>query len=127
MTFDPGKELDKVINSDHHDPFVVLGFHRIEGDPERVVVRTFQPHAESVNLVLEDGASQPMYKMREAGLFEAETRFIEPFHYHFDALFSHDVKKKIIDPYQFLPQLDELDRHLFNSGTLYKAYKVLGA
>ena len=127
MTFDPAAELDKIINTDHHDPFTVLGYHRVEGDPERVVVRSFQPHAESINLVLEDGTSLPMYKMREAGLFEAETRFSEPFNYHFDILFSHGARKQITDPYRFLPQLSEFDRHLFNSGTLYKAYKILGA
>ena len=127
MVFAPAKELDRVINSDHYDPFVVLGYHRIEGDPNRVVVRTFQPHAESVDLLLEDGTRIPMYKMREVGLFETETSYTEPFVYQFDALYSHGARKKIIDPYRFLPQLSEVDRHLFNSGTLYQAHRVLGA
>ena len=127
MVFAPAKELDRVINSDHYDPFVVLGYHRIEGDPNRVVVRTFQPHAESVDLLLEDGTRIPMYKMREVGLFETETSYTEPFVYQFDALYPHGDRKKIIDPYRFLPQLSEVDRHLFNSGTLYQAYRVLGA
>ncbi len=95
MAFDPGEELDKVINSDHHDPFVVLGFHRIEGDPEHIVVRTFQPHAESINLVLEDGTSLPMYKMRECRTFRGgDPPSRDPFNYHFDALFSHGVRRK---------------------------------
>ena len=33
MTFDVAKELDKVIQSDHNDPYQVLGVHVLEHDP----------------------------------------------------------------------------------------------
>jgi len=127
MTFDASKELDRVINSDHHDPFVVLGFHRIPDDASKVVVRTFQPHAESVDLITGDGSSMPMYKMRPAGLFEAVADYREPFEYHYEANFSSGVRRKILDPYAYLPLLDDRDGYLFNNGTLYQAYRVMGA
>ena len=87
MTFEVSRELDKVINADHHDPFVVLGYHRLPENPGKVVVRSFQPHAESVNLVCGDGLTVPMYKMRPVGLFEAVVDYREPFTYHYDAFF----------------------------------------
>ena len=54
MSIDVVRELDKVIQSDQHDPFQVLGFHVIDQKQSRAIIRTFQPHAESVRLVVGD-------------------------------------------------------------------------
>ena len=62
-------QIDSVIDSDFHDPFQVLGLHFIDQGKGGALVRTFQPHAESVRIVTGD-QKQYMYKMREEGLFE---------------------------------------------------------
>ena len=62
------QQIDRVIESDHHDPFVVLGLHFIDQEPPAALVRTFQPHAESVQIVI-NGDKQYMYRMRQEGLF----------------------------------------------------------
>ena len=123
---DVSKELDKIIQSDHHDPFQVLGFHPIPEAPQSVVVRTFQPHAESVRLLIGDSKID-MRKMREKGLFEAVTDYFEPFEYLFEITSYNNVTRIIHDPYRFPPQLNDFDMHLFRQGTHYKIYNKLGA
>jgi 1,4-alpha-glucan branching enzyme len=119
--------IDRVIDSDHHDPFQVLGLHFIDQKPKAAVVRTFQPHAESVQIVI-GGQKQYMYKMRKAGLFEIVLQeFPEPFSYKFEIKYYDSTVLTISDPYCFLPQLGDMDRYLFNSGTHYKIYDKLGA
>jgi 1,4-alpha-glucan branching enzyme len=127
MTLDITHELNKVIASDHYDPFLVLGVHVLEHDPNSAVIRTFLPLAESVRLVL-DGEKRDMYKMREEGLFEIVVPdYVVPFKYSFEATYYNNEIRTCIDPYQFLPQLSEYDRHLFNHGTHYYLYDKMGA
>ena len=127
MTYDVSQELDKVIASDHHDPFVVLGVHVLKHDSSSAVIRTFLPLAESVRLVVGD-SRRDMYKMREEGLFELViTDYQEPFDYCFEATCYNQVIRTYHDPYRFLPQMSEYDLHLFNNGTHYEIYDRLGA
>ncbi|MEN8134737.1 MAG: 1,4-alpha-glucan branching protein GlgB [Thermodesulfobacteriota bacterium] len=125
-----GKEveiiLDNIIDSDCHDPFQVLGFHVISTKPPQSVIRTFQPHAESMQLVV-DGEFSDMYKMREEGLFEISVPRSEPFDYSLEATFYNNTTHRFKDPYRHLPQLGADDRYLFNKGTHYKIYDKLGA
>ena len=81
-------QIDRVIDSDHNDPFQVLGLHFIDQEPRTALVRTFQPHAESVQIVINE-KKQYMYKMREEGLFEIELpEFSEPFPYYFEIQYN---------------------------------------
>jgi 1,4-alpha-glucan branching enzyme len=118
--------LDNIINSDCHDPFQVLGFHVISNKPPESIVRTFQPHAEAMQLII-DGEAIDMYKMREEGLFEISVPRAEPLDYFLEATFHNNVIHRFKDPYSFLPQLNADDRYLFNHGTHYKIYDQLGA
>ena len=120
-------EIDRVIDSDHHDPFVVLGLHFIDEEPRAALIRTFQPHAEWVQIV-HDGLKKYMYKMRPEGLFEIVLpEFSEPFSYEFEIKYYDNTITSVADPYRFLPQLGDMDRYLFNSGTHYNIYNKLGA
>jgi 1,4-alpha-glucan branching enzyme len=120
-------EIDRVIDSDHHDPFVVLGLHFIDQQPRAALVRTFQPYAEWVQIVA-GGEKKYMYKMRPEGLFEIILpEFSEPFPYEFEIKYYDTTSKTVADPYRFLPQLGDMDRYLFNSGTHYELYNKLGA
>jgi 1,4-alpha-glucan branching enzyme len=119
--------IERVINSDHHDPFQVLGLHFTEEEPGVAQVRTFQPHAETVQIVI-DGRKTHMFKLREEGLFEIVLQdYSKPFTYEFEIQYYDNSVHTISDPYQFLPQLGDMDRYLFNSGTHYKLYEKLGA
>ncbi|MCK4839152.1 MAG: 1,4-alpha-glucan branching protein GlgB, partial [Desulfobulbaceae bacterium] len=90
------------------------------------IIRTFQPHAESMQLVV-DGEFSDMYKMREEGLFEISVPRSEPFDYSLEATFYNNTTHRFKDPYRHLPQLSADDRYLFNNGTHYKSYDKLGA
>ena len=120
-------EIDRVIDSDHHDPFAVLGLHFIDQEPRAALVRTFQPHAEWVQIVI-DGQKKFMYKMRPEGLFEIVLpEFSDPFSYELEIKYYDNTVTTVADPYRFLPQLGDMDRYLFNSGTHYYIYNKLGA
>ena len=96
--------IDRVIDSKHHDPFQVLGLHFIGKEPEAALVSTFQPHAESVQIVTGD-QKQYMYKMRQEGLFEIVlSEFSEPFPYEFEIKYYDNTAHTIVDPNRFLPQ-----------------------
>lgn len=127
MSLDVVNELDRVLNSDQHDPFCVLGFHLIDKEASTAVVRTFQPLAESVRLVI-DGKKIDMYKMRNEGLFEIViSDFTEPVKYKFEITLYNQEIRTINDPYRYLPMLTDFDQHLFNAGTHYNIYDRLGA
>ncbi len=119
--------IDSIIASDHHDPFQVLGLHFIDQEPLSALVRTFQPHAESVQIIIHD-EKQYMYRMRPEGLYEIVLPGLsEPFPYNFEILYNDRSVHTAADPYSFLPQLGDMDRYLFNSGTHYRLYDRLGA
>ena len=118
--------LDQIINSDCHDPFRALGTHVISEKPPKSIIRTFQPHAESVRLLL-DGDMSYMYKMREEGLFEIIVPRLPPFEYAFEVTYYNHQINSFKDPYRVLPQLSSDDRYLFNNGTHYQVYEQLGA
>jgi len=118
--------IDKIINSDCHDPFQALGLHVISEKPPQSIIRTFQPHAESVRLLI-DGELRDMYKMREEGLFEIIVPRLPPFDYSFDVTYYNHNTNRFADPYRPLPQLGNDDCYLFNNGTHYQLYEKLGA
>jgi 1,4-alpha-glucan branching enzyme len=130
MTPDINAILDRVVATDHHDPFQVLGLHFIDQGPDgkkAAIIRTFQPHAESVQL-LADNQEHPFYKMRPQGLFEIVVPDrARPFSYQLKATFANKTSHIFYDPYRFLPQLGDIDLHLFNNGTHYELYNKLGA
>jgi 1,4-alpha-glucan branching enzyme len=127
MPIDLIGEIDKIIKSEHHDPFRVLGFHLLDKEYPSSVIRSFQPHAEQMWL-LTDGRKREMYKTRQEGLFEIVLPEVaEPFDYLFEARFYDDTLHTFMDPYRFLPQLSSYDQYLFNNGTNYELYKKLGS
>ncbi len=127
MSLDVVKELDRVLASDQHDPFQVLGFHIIDPDKPTAVIRTFQPLAESVRLVIGERKID-MYKMRDEGLFEAIIDdFNLPLTYCYEITLYNQTVKTIHDPYTTLPLLKDFDQYLFNNGTHYSLYDKMGA
>jgi 1,4-alpha-glucan branching enzyme len=130
MTSEINEILQRVISADCHDPFQVLGLHFLDKGPDgkkAAVIRTFQPHAEAV-LLLYDNQEHPLYKIRDEGLFEIVIpECSRPFSYQFKASYHNRTSHTFYDPYRFLPQLGDIDLHLFNNGTHYELYNKFGA
>ncbi|HLI83355.1 MAG TPA: 1,4-alpha-glucan branching protein GlgB [Bryobacteraceae bacterium] len=124
-------EIEAIVGGYHGDAFRILGPHGVrkrEGHG-RWVVRAFLPQAESAEVVY-DGAGGPrccpMAKRHEAGFFVAAMTG-DPGHYRLRIRLWDGRQAEFEDPYRFGPQLSDLDLHLHAEGTLYEAYKVLGA
>ncbi len=102
-----------------HDPHRVLGIH----GKEKNSIRLFRPGALQIHLEVQ-GFIHEAVRVDEIGLFEWNGKL--PLKsgdykiYHSSGLLAED-------PYAFSPATGELDLFLFNKGTHYKIYEVLGA
>jgi 1,4-alpha-glucan branching enzyme len=99
-----------------HDPHAVLG-------PHEEVVRLWRPGARSIHIEVL-GQIIEAIKIDDAGLFEAKIgrklRSLDYRVYHNNGVLA-------FDPYAFLPTIGPMDEFLFNKGTHYKIYEILGA
>ncbi len=108
----------------HGAPFDVLGIHPIAGG---MVVRTFQPQAKSVNVII-GSESHATEKIHADGFFEFVTQTHKDFfNYQLLITLSDDHTYVIEDPYRFSPVLSEDDLFLFNEGNHFKLYEKFGA
>ena len=126
-------DLDMILSGSHYDPFRILGAHFSEPDPRRVTIRTFQPHAEKVTLLL-GKLSLVMTKTDPAGLFERildkeklPDPGLSPYNYQYEILYRNGDVGRINDPYRYPVLLGEQDQYLFSAGTNYKLYDHLGS
>ena len=127
------EQIDRLLRAEHYDPFRVLGVHFTGSNKQTAVVRCFQPHAESVSLLI-DKQSIPMIKVRDEGLFELEIdtetiadKDLDPYNYQYEIIYHDGTQKVINDPYRFMPIMSEEDKYLFNFGTNYLLYNHMGA
>ncbi len=112
----------RISEARHHDPFCVLGRH---GDGERCVVRAYLPGASEVRIaegghLLERVGDSDHFEWRGDGAALPD---------HYSLIWRDGQRHEHIarDPYTFLPQLGDLDLHLFAEGTHRHAFNVLGA
>lgn len=126
-------DLERIVTCEHHDPFCYLGAHFGVPTTGMVTLRTFQPHAREVKLLLSD-KTMDMSKSSPDGLFEAVLAIdkladpaLDPFNYRYEIHFHSGVVVITNDPYRFPVLLGEQDRYLFNAGRNYKLYEHLGA
>ncbi len=124
---------DEILDSNYYDPFQYLGIHRQAGSPDIILARTLQPHASAVTL-LSSGKQWEMVRIHPEGIYECELireeldfPDLEPYDYQYKINYRSGDVHLINDPYRFPVLLDETDRYLFNSGTNYSAYNLLGA
>ena len=122
--------LETVAAGAADDPFAVLGPHSTthNGRPA-IVIRTMQPSASSVDVLIGDHAL-PMTRRHRDGLFEAivdaEGRSPNDLFYRLRIHEGREVRETI-DAYRFGPVLTEFDLHLFAEGTHYRAWEKLGS
>ena len=111
------------------DPFSVLGRHPAPaGGPAGAIIRTLQPAATAVEVVVGDRVV-PMERRRPEGLFAAVVPWDGPLEQLGYVLRVHDPAgvRDLIDPYQFGPVLTDFDLHLFSEGRHYRAWEQLGS
>ncbi len=126
-------DVYRVIFTDHHDPFQVLGPHLMEKSGEPVLtVRAFLPGAKEAFVLLEEkpGKSReiPMALVHDQGFFEC---LIESCHqvrpYMLKKVLPTGEIATFRDSYSFMPTLTDFDMYLFNAGDHHKIYEKLGA
>jgi 1,4-alpha-glucan branching enzyme len=109
------------------DPHRLLGPHR-HGDA--VVVRAWKPDADSVTLLLHDGARLPMERVHDAGLFSTEAPAGpegDEVVYRLEVTYPDGQSFVVEDPYRFWPTLGDLDLHLFGEGRHHALWHHMGA
>jgi 1,4-alpha-glucan branching enzyme len=108
----------------HGNPYAVLGLHRTGGE---YIVRTFQPHADRVDLISTAGSIlASLERVHAAGLF---TGLLPPRkrRYRLRITLHDGTRYDIEDPYRFPSSLGDLDLYLLGEGSHRKIYTTLGA
>lgn len=125
-------DLHKILECNHHDPFVYLGAHFDTPDTGLVTIRGFHPHATSV-FFKQQTIKQSMQQIHSEGIFEVVMNLdqlkdpsLDPFTYQLEIHGDEGAVQLTNDPYRFPVLLGELDRYLFNKGENYKLYDCLG-
>ncbi len=122
-------QIDRIVWNQHHDPFEVLGAHRIENNGKiSWVVRAYQPTAEAVWVVCPDSRTEyPMQSVHNRHFFECTIEKPELANYQL-RIKEGEHERVIYDPYAFRsPKLTDLDIHLFAEGNHHRIYEKLGA
>ena len=88
-------------------------------------VRAFLPQAESA-AVVSDGTPAPMEKLHPDGFFCVSLQGA-PAPYSIRAQLWRGGEVEIDDPYRYGPQISDSDLYLHTEGTLFEAYRTLGA
>jgi len=121
-----GKDIDKIINAEHHDPYSILGIHET---PDGVAVRAFAPEAAEIAVIdiHNRDLQYPMTRINDDGFFETTIPDRGIFAYDLHIVTykgDHNIQR---DPYSFMPLVGEMDLYLFNEGKHYEIHKKLGA
>ena len=124
-------ELAALARAEHGEPFRLLGPHAVEreGRP-RVLVRTIQPYAASVSLVV-NGETIPAERAGPDGIFEAllppAYKELQARDYRLGIRWHDGGVSEVPDAYAFPPVLTEFDLHLLGEGSHWQSYDKLGA
>lgn len=116
--------LNALAGGRHGNPFSLFGIHREDGIR---IVRTLQPQAESVALVVEGGSDVlPMLRVHPEGIFEAE---IPARKRRYRLRINHlDGSDQLVeDAYRFPSMLGDLDLYLMGQGSHRDIFRKLGA
>ncbi|MBW7930752.1 MAG: 1,4-alpha-glucan branching protein GlgB [Gammaproteobacteria bacterium] len=116
-------EIARLLAARHHDPFAVLGRHRLGG--ERVLVRVFAPRTLEVGLP-EIGAG--LVRVDGTDIFEYRgdgSRL--PLRYRVRRVLDDGSVREEVDPYCFPPLLDEAGMAAFAAGEHWHAWWLLGS
>ena len=126
------KQIDKICNADHSDPFSFLGIHRSPNPFNKAreyAIRAFLPNAKKVYITNIPDMDDIEAKMIDArGFFEGRVPQL-PDHVKYRLKISDKNSQlyEIYDPYSFGPIMSDYDTFLFNEGNHSNAYQMLGS
>ena len=116
------KDLQRIADARHHDPFAVLGCHV---DGKQSVVRVFNPQAEAVSIVEQD---LPLERVPGTDFFEWRGDGSQlPQHYRLVWRDKQHRERINHDAYTYAPQVPDFDLQLFREGRHHHAYRILGS
>lgn len=119
--------LQRISDATHHDPFEVLGRHRVEG---MWVIRIFHPLAETISLSTSNEISyrgkKEFFRIPETDFFTLSARDL-PIQYQLQWTDNNNNTLITEDPYRFGPTITDFDLHLFNEGQHHCLYDLMGA
>jgi 1,4-alpha-glucan branching enzyme len=120
-------QVDAISRGDHDNPFSVLGLHVLEKGG--LVVRTFQPYSEKVELVNPSSDKRwEMQRISDAGLYELHLpRNKTSFEYHYLIYWPGQDPLVKFDPYSYGPLLSDFDLQIWGEGNHNYAYRFMGA
>jgi 1,4-alpha-glucan branching enzyme len=118
-------DFDALVRGTHTDPFAILGLHESPGVGR--LVRTLQPHAESVTLISLKGEDlAAMERVHEHGVFSAALPpRLRGYRLRVRQPDGHEYETD--DPYRFPSALGDIDLYLLGEGSHQNIYSVLGA
>ena len=121
------KELEGCISGSSGNPHQFLGFHRLS-DRKGSVIRVWEPSAERVDVICEDGDTRlEMQCIDSRGFFELHMPDREfPFQYSLKSFFTN-AQRDWIDPYTFLPSCTNQSLSQFSNGMERRPFQKLGA
>jgi len=124
------QEIEAIVGGYHGDPFHVLGPHSV--NRKKWEVRAFLPQAESAAVVLNETGQDAgptkavMDKLHPDGFYCVSLPGA-PVAYTIRARLWDGREIEIDDPYRYGPQISDSDLYLHTEGTLFEAYRTLGA
>jgi 1,4-alpha-glucan branching enzyme len=117
-------EVDALVVGQHHDPFAVLGLHKVG---RGFVARAFVSGAETLAAHTLSGEKiGDLSKTHDAGFFEGTVKLKDRQPLRFEAA-NAGGNWHVIDPYSFGPVLGPLDDYYVAQGTHLRLYDKMGA
>jgi len=118
--------LKRLLAGEHHDPHSILGAHEY-GD--HTVIRAMRPWATEIVALI--GGERYPFSHVESSVFAVAVPFTGLIDYRLEVSYQGEdgapVVTTVADPYRFLPNLGEVDLHLFSEGRHERLWEVLGA
>ncbi|HTY02331.1 MAG TPA: 1,4-alpha-glucan branching protein GlgB [Rhodocyclaceae bacterium] len=118
------KSFTALAEGREHDPFRLLGVHP-DGDGWRLTV--YRPHASAVS-VQTDSGWRPLSRKGHSDVFQLRGTTAAPSPYPYLLKVVEEGTERVFhDPYAFPPGDASRDFYLFNQGTNFQSYRLLGA
>ncbi|MDO9372389.1 MAG: 1,4-alpha-glucan branching protein GlgB [Gammaproteobacteria bacterium] len=119
------KELQRLVEARHHDPFALLGRHAADNGEE--LIRAFIPGVKEVAVASRD-TQFPMQRVPGTDVYEWRGRpGVVPERYELILGDGAGHTTRAFDPYSFPPQVSEYDLHLFGEGRHRHTWRFMGA
>jgi 1,4-alpha-glucan branching enzyme len=123
------EQIDRIVWNQHHDPFEVLGPHRLQVEDKEVwAIRAYLPTADKAWVILPESRQEfPMANGHHPHFFECIIDTAELANYQIG--YQEGTEKHVIDdPYAFQTRaVTDYDVHLFSEGNHHRIYEKLGA